>query len=274
MLFDGECRVLLCRGCALVFLGGSRRDLDDYYSRLYDPGLEDRPVTHERVVRWVLPHLPANGDRRLLEVGCGHGHLLVRLRERGFRVSGIEPSERAAEHARNVYGLTVACSTLERLVGPLAGERHDAVLMIQTLEHLADPLAALSVVRGLMVSDALLFVEVPHFFSPTGIYCAGLNGRYVPSGNHLFVYSAETLTAFMIRAGFDVVHRARTLTDLRIVARPSARARPAASLPPLAAAAYWQARAFHALTPLLLRALDVAKGARRMVHLVRRGKDA
>src|SRR5580658_6010956 len=169
-LFEDGYRILLCRGCSLVFLAGSTRDLDDYYSHQYDSGLEDHPTGHDRVVRWVLRHLSAAGGRRLLEVGCGHGHLLVRLRERGFRVSGIEPGQRAAEHARHAYGLAVACSTVERLDRPVRDERHDAVLMIQTLEHVADPLGTLSVVRSLMTSDARLFVEVPHYFSPLGLY--------------------------------------------------------------------------------------------------------
>jgi SAM-dependent methyltransferase len=272
VLFESGFRVLLCRGCALVFLCGSQRDLDDYYSHDYDFGLEDHPRSHDRVVRWVLQHMPASGDRRLLEIGCGHGHLLGRLRERGFRVSGVEPSHRAAEHARKAYGLTVACFTLEALAGPVREARYDAVLLIQTLEHLANPLGALSIVRSLMASDALLFVEVPHYFSPTGLYRARVSGRYLPSPNHLFVYSAETLTAFMKRAGFDIVHRARTLTDLRIVARPSVGVYPPTSLSPRAGA-YWEARAFHEVMPFLLRAVEAAKGVRQVVRRMRRGKD-
>lgn len=271
VLFEGECRVLLCRGCALVFLCGSQRDVDDYYSHHYDPGVEDHATIHEPVVRWVSQHLQASDNRSLLEVGCGYGHLLVRLRERGFRVAGIEPSERAAKHARNAYGLTVACRALQRLVEPVRDQRYDAVLMIQTLEHLADPLGALSIARSLMASDALLFVEVPHYFSLTGVYRASANGCYVPSGNHLFVYSAQTLTAFMKRAGFDIVHRSRTLTELRIVARPSALANPAAWLP-LRPGAYWEARAFHLMTRVMLPAVVAAKRVRQVVRQRRRGK--
>jgi 2-polyprenyl-3-methyl-5-hydroxy-6-metoxy-1,4-benzoquinol methylase len=265
VLFEEGHRLLLCRGCGLAFVDGSPRDFDDYYSRQYDPGLEDRPAVHERALRWVSRHLPAGGGLSLLEIGCGFGHLLVRLRERGFRVAGIEPNERAAAYARDAQGLTVACSTVERLAGPVRDQSYDAVLMIQTLEHLPDPLAALSTVRSLMASDGRLFVEVPHYFSPIGLYRPSANGRYIPSGNHLFVYSAETLTAFMKRAGLDVVSRARTWADLRIIARPSLRAHSPASPPPRRRA-YWQARAFHLLMPLQLRAVDAAKGVRRVVR--------
>jgi SAM-dependent methyltransferase len=271
VLFESEFTVLLCRGCALVFLAAPQRDLDDYYSHQYDPGLEDHPSSHDRVVQWVLRHLPASGHRKLLEVGCGRGHVLVRLRGHGFSVFGVEPSQRAVEHARSAYGLTVACSTLEGFTSTLRDQRYDAVLLIQTLEHLANPLGALSIVRSFMASNALLFVEVPHFFSPTGLYRGREQGRYVPSLNHVFVYSAETLTAFMKRAGFDIVHRGRTLTELRIVARPSVGVHAPAALP-VRPGAYWEARAFHMVTPLLLRTVEVARGVRRLLRQERRGK--
>lgn len=265
VLFEGDFRVLLCRACALAFLSDSRRDLDEYYSHHYEYGLEDQGASHDRVVRWVLRHRPPNVCPKLLEIGCGHGHLLVRLRRCGFRVSGIEPGRRAAESARNAYGLKVACLTLERLAGAPKDERYDAVLLIQTLEHLVDPLGALSIVRELMTSSGLLFVEVPHYFSPTGLYRFRVDGRYVPSPNHLFVYSAETLGALLRRAGFDVVDCSRTLTDLRVVARRSADMHAPRS-PPGPAGAYWKARAFHQVTPLLLRAVDVAKRVRQGVR--------
>ncbi|HXJ83445.1 MAG TPA: class I SAM-dependent methyltransferase [Candidatus Methylomirabilis sp.] len=266
LLFEDEYRVLLCRGCGLVFIGGSARDLDDFYSHQYVYGSAD--TSHDRIVRWVLRHLPAGGERTLLEIGCGRGRLLVRLRERGFRVFGIEPGQRAAEHARRAYGLTVGCFMLDALAGPMRDQRYDAVLMIQTLEHLADPLGGLLIVRGLMARDGLLFVEVPHYFSPNGLYRWRAGRRYVPSANHLFVYSAHTLAALLRRAGFEIVQRTRTFNDLRIVARPA----PGARAPsPSRARAYWEARAFHVLTPLLLRAADAARGMRDAVRGTRVG---
>jgi hypothetical protein len=88
------------------------------------------------------------------------------------------------------------------------------------------------------------------------------------------VYSGETLSEFMKRAGFDIVHRTRTLRDLRIVARPSARVCAgvgASAAAPLRTGAYWEARAFHEMTPLLLYAVDVAKRVRRLVRHGRQG---
>jgi SAM-dependent methyltransferase len=265
-LFEGSHRLLLCRRCALVFLAGPPRDLYDYYRHHYEFGIADHPAGPERVVRWIVRHLPAERDPRVLEIGCGGGQLLVRLRERGFRVWGAEPGERGAARARDAHGLSVTRATLEDLAASPPGERYDGVLMIQTFEHLPDPLRALTLVRGLLADEGLLLLEVPHLFSPTGLYPWRMNGRALPSANHLFVYSAGTLQAFLQRAGFEVVHSGRTLTNLRMVARRTVAAR--AGRP--SAGAYWKARAFHGLMPLLLPTVDAARTARELLREVMR----
>lgn len=41
-------------------------------------------------------------DRRILDIGCGRGHLLHALAERGARMAGVDPDEAALEAVRNL----------------------------------------------------------------------------------------------------------------------------------------------------------------------------
>ncbi|MCL5276202.1 MAG: class I SAM-dependent methyltransferase [Deltaproteobacteria bacterium] len=47
-----------------------------------------------------------------MDIGCGTGNYLRILRELGWDVYGIEPSERAAEIGRKQFGLNIKTGTL------------------------------------------------------------------------------------------------------------------------------------------------------------------
>ena len=71
----------------------------------------------------------------ILELGCGEGLLLEKLSRRGFNTTGIEPSRRSSERARN-RGLNVITDYFPS--GEAAGP-FDAVILSHVLEHVADP---------------------------------------------------------------------------------------------------------------------------------------
>jgi 2-polyprenyl-3-methyl-5-hydroxy-6-metoxy-1,4-benzoquinol methylase len=223
-LFEQGFEVLLCRHCGLIFLAGSDRDHRAYYSTEYDYRLDDsggfaEDERHNKAVfRWVTRHLRDLQGLTLLEVGCNAGFLLKKFKNHGMDVFGVEPSREAAEFARRVNGIdpikVCMLEDVEEVGGP-----YDVIILIQTFEHLADPLGSLSKLRGLLKEDGLLFIEVPNFYSPTGFYLHESAGVRHPSPNHLFVYSPRTLRAFLTRAGFSVRTTARTLHDIRMVAQ-------------------------------------------------------
>src|SRR5437660_6559381 len=79
---------------------------------------------------------------RLLDIGCGGGLLSEPMSRLGFRVVGVDASERnigtASAHAAEVGAeVDYRCATAEALLA--AGERFDVILNMEVIEHVADP---------------------------------------------------------------------------------------------------------------------------------------
>jgi len=92
--------------------------------------------------------LPA--DARILDVGCGDGFHLNLLRRFGlpsWNLIGVDVDERAVAAAR-AQGLAVVQGTVEEAA--LESGSFDLVLLIATIEHVADPPSVLSATRRLL----------------------------------------------------------------------------------------------------------------------------
>ena len=88
--------------------------------------------------RWDPSHLEKvdrllglQPGERVLEVGCGQGHLTRRLAERGIDVTGIDVNPNATEIAGTNR---VVCMRAERLEFP--DDEFDAVVSVHAIEHI------------------------------------------------------------------------------------------------------------------------------------------
>lgn len=98
------------------------------------------------VNRWDPRHLktldrllPMSAGERVLEVGCGSGHLTKRLAERGVDIVGIDPNPNAG-----VVGGTdrILCMSAEAIDFPDA--EFDALVSVHAIEHIPPLEAALA----------------------------------------------------------------------------------------------------------------------------------
>lgn len=108
-----------------------------------------------------LASLQARPPGRLLDVGSGRGDLGVVLQELGWRITGLEPSERACEDARS-RGVESICGTLHSHARSLAGD-YDAIVFEHSLEHVTEPAGDLAVAQSLLAAGGLLLISVPNF---------------------------------------------------------------------------------------------------------------
>jgi SAM-dependent methyltransferase len=96
----------------------------------------------------------------VLDVGCGRGFLLHALRARGYDVHGVELSDYAARHARQILGLEVHVGDFA--TAPFLPESFNAIIFWHSLEHLPDPLAAIQRAESLLAPGGYLLVALPN----------------------------------------------------------------------------------------------------------------
>jgi SAM-dependent methyltransferase len=152
----------------------------------------------------LVPRFPKDAKPpRLLEIGCGVGSRLLEMKELGWDVCGIEPSDLAASHAR-AAGLDVKTSLLEEAEFPAV--RFDCIVLNMVLEHLHSPKAGLAMIGAWLKPGGEILISVPDF---DGVE-ARLYGQYhyglqVPT--HLYHFTPATLAPFLAGYSFKVVHQ-------------------------------------------------------------------
>jgi len=134
---------------------------------------------------------------RVLDVGCGRGHLLEAFRRRGWAAEGTELSEDSARQPR-AAGLQVHVGPLESLALP--GGAYDAVTMWHVLEHVGDPGALVAEVARLLRPGGVFMVGVPNFGSPEARATAG-GWFHLDVPRHLVHLTPEALRALLAAAG-------------------------------------------------------------------------
>src|ERR1019366_22131 len=131
--------------------GGAAGRLEEVYRRLV-------LRAHVGFVARAMRGSKARGP--LLDVGCGGGLFLGMMRERGFRVVGLDFSREAAATAWRRQQAPAVCGDLAR--APFGARSCAGITMFHVLEHLYDPRAYLTAARELLAADGRLVVQVPN----------------------------------------------------------------------------------------------------------------
>ena len=113
------------------------------------------------VNRWDSSHLDKidrlldlePGDR-VLEVGCGAGHLVKRLAERGIDIVGIDVNPNAAEIAGTDRVIEMAAESLD-----FPDDEFDAIVSVHAIEHIPELEAAVAeMARVLKPGGSALYI--------------------------------------------------------------------------------------------------------------------
>jgi SAM-dependent methyltransferase len=111
------------------------------------------------ILEALRTHRPAHGWRTILDVGCGDGLFFPPLAELG-EVEGVEASADLVNPELVRSGQVHVCP-FDRSFQP--GKRYALILMLDVLEHLEEPEAALRHALTLLEPDGVLLVTVPAF---------------------------------------------------------------------------------------------------------------
>lgn len=143
---------------------------------------------------------------KLLDVGCGGGRFLNRIKKRGWQVEGIDFDEQATKKVTTRYGITTHVGDLSQCALP--ANSFDVITMSQTIEHLYDPNATLRESLRILKPGGLLVMTTPNVNSLSATeFGAFWRGWEAP--RHLQLFSVESLQQLTQNAGFEVIE-ART----------------------------------------------------------------
>jgi len=150
-----------------------------------------------RSVLWLRG--PWRGD--LLDVGAGNGAFLVRMRQLGWRGTGVDFDAAAVRVCRDVHGLEAHCGTLDSVTLPDAS--FDVITMSHVIEHLPDPKRTLHRCMQLLKPGGRLVVVTPNARS-LGHSSLGPHWFALDPPRHLFIFSPEALASCVRDAGLQV----------------------------------------------------------------------
>jgi 2-polyprenyl-3-methyl-5-hydroxy-6-metoxy-1,4-benzoquinol methylase len=155
---------------------------------------------------------------RLLDIGCGNGTFLDRMRSLGWDVRGIEVDHKAARIAEKVFNIPVFVGTLEEAHHPAASL--DAITMNHVIEHVHDPIALLQECYRILRPQADLIVVTPNVKS-LGHARFGQHWRGLEPPRHLHLFSQATLQSSAHKAGFRKVETWTTPANAEVLATGS-----------------------------------------------------
>jgi 2-polyprenyl-3-methyl-5-hydroxy-6-metoxy-1,4-benzoquinol methylase len=112
---------------------------------------------HLVVYEWIAEHVRG---LRAIDMACGEGYGSDVLARTAASVVGVDANPEAHEHARLRY--TRANLSFARELVESFSEPADAVVFLQTIEHLERPGDALDHFRSLVGSDGAVFVSTPN----------------------------------------------------------------------------------------------------------------
>ncbi|MEA2351133.1 MAG: hypothetical protein QOG86_2074 [Thermoleophilaceae bacterium] len=175
---------------------------------------------HLVVYRWIADRCQG---LEVVDMACGEGYGTDVLATRAARVTGVDANPEAHEHARLKYsrpGVRFVRDLVESYSEPC-----DAIVFLQTIEHLQDPGAVLDRFRSVLRPGGTAYVSTPNVLTlaPEGAEKSGnpwhvreyraeefreLCARSFDSVELLGLFHARKLRVheLAIRAGWDSLH--------------------------------------------------------------------
>jgi 2-polyprenyl-3-methyl-5-hydroxy-6-metoxy-1,4-benzoquinol methylase len=182
---------------------------------------------HLAVYEWVAARV---GGLRVIDMACGEGYGSAVLARTAAGVVGVDANPEAFDHARLRYpagNLRFERGMIETFTAPC-----DAVVFLQTIEHVPDPAAVLDRFKELVGPDGVVFVTTPNLLTiaPPGAAksdnpwhvreyraseFAALCRAHFASVDLFGLFHARKLRAHAValELGWDAVHQRLGLTE-------------------------------------------------------------
>jgi 2-polyprenyl-3-methyl-5-hydroxy-6-metoxy-1,4-benzoquinol methylase len=185
------------------------REAGEFGGRRYNYDFDG--ILRDYMMRAFAPFLPTG---RALELGCYLGESTEWLAGQYDDLTVVEAAPSLVEAARERLGgrARFICSTFEALE---TEEVFDAIFLINTLEHLDDPVGVMAKIRRWLAPGGRLFVLVPNAQAPSRQIAVKMGlithnaavTKAERENGHRNTFSFDTLERVAREAGLRAVHR-------------------------------------------------------------------
>jgi len=215
---DGPFSVVTCARCDLTYVTPRLVDAT-LIEKVYDEGYwrsgapkdrgygdyrRDAPLylaTYRRRRKVVRRHFARPG--RVLDVGCAAGYFLSVMKDEGWQVTGLEPSDAIRPQAEERIGKeNVRAGLLGQVELPAGG--FDLVTMWDVIEHIPDVVGAAREVRRLLAPGGKFLIETQDVAS-LAARVLGRRWQHYKHAEHIYHFHERTLADALGRAGFRVL---------------------------------------------------------------------
>ena len=140
-------------------------------------------------------------DGKFLDVGCGNGSRLLRMRQIGWNVTGVELNKLAVKRCHDV-GLSVFNTTLEN--ANFESKSFDVIYLSHLIEHVNNPRELINLSYNILTNNGLLYIKTPNRNSlGRMIFKKYWYANDVP--RHLILYSKKSFQIIAQKSNFEIV---------------------------------------------------------------------
>jgi 2-polyprenyl-3-methyl-5-hydroxy-6-metoxy-1,4-benzoquinol methylase len=199
-------RIVQCLGCGLVYTNPQlpQDQVLSLYSEVEDKtylqNVDARVQTFTYNLDAIRGLLPPSG--RMLDLGSYCGIFLKIARERGYEVTGVEPSVWASSYARDTFGIPTVTGSIRDL--PRETAPFDVVCSWDVLEHLSDPLNELKFVNERLRNGGIFAFSTLDY----GNWYPRVAGERWPwmIDMHHYYFDQKVIKQMLEKAGFQLLH--------------------------------------------------------------------
>ena len=142
------------------------------FNRFGKAASQNRLAYHEyqnRIGNYFLQQFvkPYAKGKKIVDIGCGEGGVLVPFAKAGYDCIGLEYSPDRVEYARQK-----SSPNIRFIEGDIEqfnyDEKFDIILMLDVIEHLQQKLTALRNIKKILSAEGIVIISFPPFRSPFG----------------------------------------------------------------------------------------------------------
>lgn len=148
-----------------------------------EKSLQSNPERLENQINAVKRHISIN-NKKALDIGCGGGLFLSKLKGEGAVVIGIELSDTRAYYAKTKHGLEIIKRTIEDKYWKEHHGDFDIVTLWDVIEHVNYPFATLRSAADMLKSGGVLLIDTPcrdAFYHRFGEFTYRISGGKYPT---------------------------------------------------------------------------------------------